>query len=194
MKFYTNMLLISEMGQVLTNYKGRFNDDDVASLKGSIDSSVTVLLNVQPSEEPCFYDHVSETFVRLPEQPSQNHIFDYIIKQWIDPRTLDEIKNRKWTEIKAQRTQLEFGGFTFEGNIYDSDQVSQGRILGASLAGVDQVWTLADNITVVLSALQLQQLYAALQAHVASVHERGRIARLAIEAAETKEEVEAVVL
>ena len=192
MKFYTNMLLISEMGQVLTNYKGRFNDDDVASLKGSIDSSVTVLLNVQPSEEPCFYDHVSETFVRLPEQLSQNYIFDYVIKQWIDPRTVDEIKNRKWTEIKAQRTQLEFGGFTFEGNIYDSDQVSQGRILGAASAGVDQVWTLADNSTRLLTASQLQQLYATLQMHIAAAHERGRIARQLIYEATSKEQIEAV--
>ena len=194
MKFYTNMLLISEMGQVLTNYKGRFNDDDVASLKGSIDSSVTVLLNVRPSEEPCFYDHVSETFVRLPEQPSQNHIFDYVIKQWIDPRTVDEIKNRKWTEIKAQRTQLEFGGFEFEGHAYDSDQVSQGRIMGAALAGVEQVWTLADNSTITLPGAKLLELYGAMQQHVATAHERGRIARQAIEAATTKEEVEAVTL
>ena len=43
-------------------------------------------------------------------------------------------------------------------------------------------------------ARKLQQLYAALQAHIASVHERGRIARQLIYEAETKEEVEAVQL
>ena len=64
--------------------------------------------------------------------------------------------------------------------------------MGAALAGVDQVWTLADNTTVELSASQLQQLYAALQSHIASVHERGRIARQLIYEAETKEQVEAV--
>lgn len=131
-------------------------------------------------------------FVSIGESPSPHYIFDYEIKQWIDPRTLDEIKAQKWAEIKTQRDQLEFGGFEFEGNIYDSDQVSQGRTMGASLAGVDQVWTLADNTTVELSALQLQQLYAALQSHVASVHERGRIARQLIFDAETKEEVEEI--
>ena len=121
-------------------------------------------------------------------------VFDYEIKQWIDPRTLDEIKAQKWAEIKAMRDQLEFGGFEFEGSIYDSDQVSQARIMGAVIAGVDQVWTLADNTTVELSASQLQQLYAALQAHIASAHERGRIARQLIYEAETKEQVEAVQL
>ena len=135
-----------------------------------------------------------EVFVSIGDSPSTHHIFDYDTKQWIDPRSLDEIKAQKWAKIKSYRNQLEFGGFEFEGNVYDSDQVSQGRIMGAAAAGVDQIWTLADNTTVELIALQLQQLYAALQVHVASTHERGRIARQLIYAAETKEEVEAVQL
>ena len=135
-----------------------------------------------------------EAFVSIGEPPSIHHTFDYHTKQWIDPRTLDEIKAQKWAEIKSERDQLEFGGFEFESNVYDSDQVSQGRIMGAASAGVDQVWTLANNTTVELTALQLQQLYAALQAHIAGVHERGRIARQLIYEAETKEQVESVQL
>ncbi|HAV4463466.1 TPA: DUF4376 domain-containing protein [Acinetobacter baumannii] len=131
-------------------------------------------------------------WVEMPAQPSPYHIFNYDIKQWIDPRTLDEIKAQKWAEIKVMRDQLEFGGFEFEGNIYDSDQVSQGRIMGAAAAEVDQTWTLADNSTVELTAQQLKELYAALQAHIAGVHERGRIARQKIETALTYEEIEAV--
>ena len=130
-------------------------------------------------------------------KPSENHIYDYDLKDWIDPRSLDEIKAQKWTEIKVQRDRLEFGGFEFEGGVYDSDQVSQGRIMGtaaAAAAGVDQTWTLADNTTVSLTALQLKQLYVALQAHIASVHERGRMARQLIFEAQTKEQVEAVQL
>lgn len=141
-----------------------------------------------------YFDAKSKKFVSIGEPPSPHHTFDYTTKQWIDPRTLDEIKTQKWAEIKQQRDQLEFGGFEFEGNIYDSDQVSQGRIMGAAAAGVDQTWTLADNTTAELSASQLQQLYAALQAHIASVHERGRIAREKIENAQTIQEVEAVTL
>lgn len=133
-------------------------------------------------------------WVDMPPQPSPHHVFDCDLKDWADPRTLDEIKAQKWAEIKSQRDSLEFGGFEFEGNTYDSDQVSQGRIMGAASAGVAQVWTLADNTTVELSATELQQLYAALQAHIASVHERGRNARQLINEAETKEEVEAIQL
>ena len=141
-----------------------------------------------------YYSFTEKRFIALSDAPSPQHVFDYEIKQWIDPRSLDEIKAQKWAEIKIHRDRLEFGGFEFESNIYDSDQVSQGRIMGAASTDVDQVWTLADNTTVALSAMQLQQLYAALQAHIASVHERGRIARQVIYDAETKEEVEAIQL
>lgn len=159
----------------------------------------TVVLNTpkdgfavdDPPKSNMFYQ---DGWVEMPTQPSPHFIFDYEVKQWIDPRSLDEIKAQKWTEIKFERDQLEFSGFEFEGNTYDSDQVSQGRIMGAAAAGVDQTWTLANNTTVELTALQLQQLYAALQVHIASAHERGRITRQLIFDAETKEQVESVQL
>ena len=135
-----------------------------------------------------------DKFVPIGDPPTERSTFDYSTRSWVDLSTIEDIKAQKWTEIKVQRDRLEFGGFTFEGNTYDSDQVSQGRIMGAASAGIDQVWTLATNATVELTALQLQQLYVALQAHIASVHERGRIARQLIFDAETKEQVEAIQL
>ena len=128
----------------------------------------------------------------VPESPKKGHTFNFITRSWEDLRPLQQVKDAKWEDLKAERDALEFGGFEFEGNTYDSDQVSQGRIMGAAVAGIDRTWTLADNITVELSASQLQQLYVTLQLHIASVHERGRIARAAIESAVTKEEVEAI--
>lgn len=159
----------------------------------------TVVLNTpkdclavnDPPKSNMFYQ---DGWVEIPAQPSPHFVFDYEIKQWVDPRSLDAIKAQKWTEIKSERDRLEFSGFEFEGGVYDSDQVSQGRIMGAASAGTDQTWTLADNTTVNLTGLQLQQLYATLQVHIASVHERGRKARLAVESAETKEEVVAIQL
>lgn len=140
-----------------------------------------------------YYDYATASFFSTPH-PTQHHTFDYTTKQWIDPRSLDEIKAQKWAEIKSHRDQLEFGGFEFDGNIYDSNQVSQGRIMGAAVAGIDQTWTLANNTTVELTAQQLKELYAALQAHIANAHERGRIARQLIFEAETQEQVESIQL
>lgn len=135
-----------------------------------------------------------DAWIPIPPSPSPMHTFDYVSKTWVDTRTLAEMKEHAWERLKQQRDALEFGGFEFDGNIYDSDQVSQGRILGAASAGIDQTWTLADNTTVNLTASQLQQLYAALQVHIASVHERGRIARQLIFNAETKEQIESIQL
>ena len=150
--------------------------------------------DVDPSSSTDYFHNESGVFTSIGNPPSSNHVFNYTLKDWLDPRVLSEIKEQHWQEIKKQRDQLEFGGFVFEGNVYDSDQVSQGRIIGAASAGIDQRWTLADNTTVELSASQLQQLYAALQVHIAGVHERGRIARQLIFEAKTREQVEAVQL
>mgnify|MGYP003599290281 CR=1 FL=1 len=166
-----------------------------AALVGLNTPTNTIYIDdIEPSLPTDYWDFNLHQFISIGDPPASYYIFDYGIKQWIDPRSLDDLKAQKWDEIKVQRDRLEFGGFTFEGNICDSDQVSQGRIMGATIAGVDQVWTLADNTTVSLTASQLQQLYATLQAHIASVHERGRIARQLIFDAEAKEQVEAVQL
>lgn len=140
-----------------------------------------------------YWDFGLRQFVSIGMSPSKYHRFDYNLKQWLDNRNIFELRDQKWIQLKQQRNAFEFGGFLFDGNIYDSDQVSQGRILGAVLAGLPQIWTLANNTTVSLSAEQLKSLYAALQMHVAIAHERGRIAREAIQAATTKEQIEAIV-
>lgn len=172
------------------------NGELLKIINGSLDS---IKLNtpsgcVVAEDPPASNMYYKDGWVAMPAQPTQHHIFNYDLKDWVDPRTLDEIKAQKWAEIKSRRDSLEFNGFEFEGNIYDSDQVSQGRIMGAAAAGIERVWTLKDNTTVNLTASQLQQLYAALQVHIASAHERGRIARQLIYEAETKEQVEAIQL
>ena len=141
-----------------------------------------------------YFDSDMHDFVSIGDAPTDNHTFDYSFKQWRDTRSLDDLKAQKWAEIKSERDRIEFGGFEFEGNIYDSDQISQGRILGAASAGLSQLWTLADNTTVNLTADQLVRIYQALQTHTASVHQRGRIAREVIMSATTKEDVESVTL
>jgi hypothetical protein len=179
--------VINNHGQVLQMLNlDQFSLSNYSTVDG------TFVVGLHPETMSDYWD--GNAFVSIGEPPSTHHTFDYTTKQWIDPRSLDEIKAQKWDEIKSQRDQLEFGGFEFEGNTYDSDQVSQGRIMGAAAAEVDQIWTLANNTTVELSASQLQQLYAALQTHIAGVHERGRIARQLIFEAETKEQVESIQL
>lgn len=145
-----------------------------------------------PEDKESYYE--DGDWIPFPEKPSPFHTFNYETRLWVDERTLDEAKAAKWSEIKSQRDVLEASGFEFEGNIYDSDLASQGRITAAAALGVDVEWTLQDNTTVWLDHTKLGQLQVALAAHVTSAHTRGRAARIAIEQATTLSEVDAVVL
>lgn len=182
--------VISTAGALLSS----FNGDPCYFTKEIGDNLLIPLEDDIPFDDSVIhvYDFQNERMTTLKKVPY--HVFNYETRQWVDTRAIDELKSQKWAEVKSQRDQLEFGGFEFEGNIYDSDQISQGRILGAASAGLSQVWTLADNTTVNLTADQLVQIYQALQTHTASVHQRGRIAREVIMSATTKEDVESVTL
>ena len=181
-------ILLNNNGSILSTLSG---DASLVSLNTA--ENAIYVDSVEAVDKSDYYDFDLHSFIPIGEAPSSNHTFDYNFKQWIDKRTLLDIKAQKWTEIKVKRNAFEFGGFTFEGIQYDSDQVSQGRILGASLAYQDQVWTADDNTVVTLTATKMVELYQRLQLHVAVAHERGRIAREAIQAATTKDQVEAIV-
>lgn len=182
--------LVHLNGKIEKIYRGNFTATDLEFFENSEEN--TKVITMLPATPTDYYDFSLGVFVGVGDRPSPDSVFNYETKKWVDNRTLEDAKGQKWEEIKSQRDRIEFGGFEFEGKVYDSDSISQGRIMGAAMAGVDQVWTLADNSTVELTAQQLKELYAALQAHIAVVHERGRIARQKIEAALTHEEIEAV--
>lgn len=128
----------------------------------------------------------------LDKAPSEYHVIDRVNKVWFDPRTLDQIKDHKWIEIKQQREATEYGGFLFEGYFYDSDMTSQARIANASDLGVAMDWTTQDNQVVFLSAEQLKALKMALAQHIALCHEKGRLARKLISESETLEQIASV--
>ena len=44
--------------------------------------------------------HSNGKWIEIPQQPSEYHIFDFKDKEWVDPRTLDQVKEHKWLEIK----------------------------------------------------------------------------------------------
>ena len=171
---------------------------DMARIKSAYVLEVDA--DIAKNIENYFYD--GKEFQLKPPKPIEagDWHFDNTTLQWVDltpipvPLTLDEIKAQKWAEIKSQRDKIEFGGFEFEGNIFDSDVTAQARISAAASLGAAVDWTTQSNEVVSLSATQLTELLKALAAHVAAIHERGRIARIAIFQATTEQEVSAVIL
>lgn len=127
--------------------------------------------------------------VLLPPQPSMFHRADPATQQWVDTRSLEQLKAEKWSQIKRARDAAEYGGFTWGGLAFDCDQVSAQRIGGAvtmamiaASAGTPFAieWTLADNTVQTLTGEEVVQVGLALGAHVASTHATARTLRLAI--------------
>lgn len=135
--------------------------------------------------------------VDKPPQPSAIHYFDYSTKSWVDPRSLDDHKTAQWALIKAARDKAEFGGFTWDGSIFDSDQVSQARIQSAVLLATGNPnfvvdWTLADNTVRSLTADDMIVLSLTLGEHVSLQHSRARSARALLDQATSISEVQSI--
>lgn len=134
--------------------------------------------------------------------PSVFHRIDPATGNWIDPRTLADHQQAKWAEIKAARSAAEFGGFTWDGSVFDSDPTSQSRIQGASQLATLAImnsqpfsidWTLADNTVRTLSAADMLAAGMAMGEHINAQHAHARLLRAAIEAAVSVAEVAVIV-
>lgn len=112
---------------------------------------------------------------------------------------LDALKRRKVLRLRAQRDAFVRAGFVWDGSMFDSDDASQQRLLGAMSAAqagllLDGVsWRLFDNSWRHLSASDLAGVYQALTLHVQSAFEAFRLVEADVAAAVTPEEVESIV-
>lgn len=143
----------------------------------------------------------NDAIILKPTSPGPHHRWDYATKAWIDPRSLEQHKTARWAEIKATREANEFGGFTWDGSVFDSDAISQARIQGAVVLAMQALgaevafsidWTLKDNSVRSLTGMQVVAVGQALATHVGTQHEIARILRTSIEEAVSISEVESV--
>lgn len=141
-------------------------------------------------------------YTPLPSRPSEHHTFNYAIKQWEDPRTLDDLRLVKRTQINKDRDAFEFGGLDWNGYRFDSNAISQQRIQGsAQMAMVAQAagqpfsidWTLADNSVIALDGNQMLSVGLTMGQHIASAHSKSRLLKQQIDAAQSAEELSSIV-
>lgn len=130
-----------------------------------------------------------------PEKPHDVCVWDNHTESWQTP--LDPMREHKWLEIKHLRNIAEQGGFEYDGNIYDSDPISQNRILGAAQwASLDSSlvleWMTSENQLVELNAEKIQELAKALGQHIVHCHNTARQKKQEIELASTVEEIQAI--
>ena len=67
----------------------------------------------------------------LPPSPSPTHVFDYSQKQWVDPRSLEQVRADKNARINAARLRANQSTFTFAGKQIAVDPLSRSDIDGA---------------------------------------------------------------
>ena len=115
-------------------------------------------------------------------------------------QTIDEVKIIKKSALKAERDQKEVLPIEYNGNSFDYDDKARDRINAAiialDMAGAEATlqWTTADNTNATVTAQDLRNIIAAVAMRSNTLHEQYRVAKEAVNAAETKEEVEAVTL
>ena len=115
-------------------------------------------------------------------------------------QTLAELKEAKKAALKAERDQKEVLPIEYNGNSFDYDDKARDRIdaaiIALDMAGEEATlqWTTADNTNAIVTAQDLRNIIAAVAMRSNALHEQYRAAKEAINAAETKEEVEAVTL
>jgi hypothetical protein len=139
----------------------------------------------------------NNTLYPLPNKPSTWNTWDWETNTWTDTRPLIAVKEAKWLQIKDARNSAEYGGFLWNGYVFDSDPVSQQRISGA--VQLSQIvpnysvdWTLKNNTTVTLNAQDMLAVGVALGEHVSATHQTARILREQIEQASTNAQVDAI--
>ena len=115
------------------------------------------------------------------------------------PRTLEDIKNEKKQEINRKRDIEETSGFTFMGNILDSDNVAVKRIsiaFQAAIAADDTFtinWTTKNGEVMVLTKADFMMLPATMAIVANSLHVKARNLKALVDSATTEEEVAAIV-
>lgn len=115
-------------------------------------------------------------------------------------QSLEEVKVIKKSVLKAERDQKEVLPIEYNGNSFDYDVKARDRINAAiialDMAGAEATlqWTTADNTNATVTAQDLRNIIAAVAMRSNTLHEQYRTAKEAVNAAETKEEVEAVTL
>lgn len=148
---------------------------------------------------PAYWD--GQTVRPVPERPSTGYIWQWSpVFAWVPDLTASRAS--AWSAVKRERDKREFGTFEHAGMAFDGDEPSQRRInlavLGAQAAlsagqswSID--WTLADNSVITLSASGMIAVAESLGDNIQAAHDWARSLRIQIEAAQTVEQLDAIV-
>lgn len=141
------------------------------------------------------------TAIQAPQGVSvrTHHVVDgEFVEGLLDTRSLETQRRDAWVQIKAEREARMNAPITVQGLTLDADAKSRENLMGAVLemqatGRAHRQWTLANNSRQNLTMAQLVAIGSAIADRTESLQNLSQDLREQIEAAETAEEVEAIV-
>jgi hypothetical protein len=128
--------------------------------------------------------------ITCPPQPSPVHVFDYGMRDWNDPRALDELRASAWDRIKRARAEAFAAGVEVPGlGRFDTNATANINVAAVFATLPYQppnwviAWTRFDDTVATLDLVSFPRMAMAVLSHASGVHERGRTLRGAIEQA-----------
>lgn len=113
--------------------------------------------------------------------------------------SIEEVQAQKLAEFKAKRDTEEVQPIEYNGNLYDYDEKARDRINAAIIAleaqgeGADIAWTLADNTSVTVKALDLRMVIANVAIRSNQLHVKYRTLKEQVLACKSLKELEEIV-
>jgi hypothetical protein len=124
------------------------------------------------------------------------------VRQWNDPRSLDQMRVDKNAEINAARLAANRGGFMFAGKLISTDELSRSDIDGTNgavaltgefPAGWPGAWKTEDNSYIPITDIETwKAFYAAMVAQGAQNFATAQALKAQLAAASTAAEIDAV--
>lgn len=150
------------------------------------------------------FRELSETLgkegIFIPLSISEESLKDLGVTVTSEEESLESIKEHKILTLKIQRDNLEVEPITYQGYAFDYDSKARDRINAAiialEVAGSSALltWTTTDNQDVKVSASDLRGVIAQVALRSDKLHTAYRKAKEKVEAATTKEDIEAIEL
>ena len=181
-------------GQILRS--GYTHSDDIASQALEGESVLAVLSN-----DALQYVEAGE-LVDMANKPSINHVFDWVAKVWIDPRTLQDLKTTSNALINAARLDANSAGFAYSGKEFSTDPLSRSDIDGINgYAGLYNAlppnwagaWKAQDNTYLAVPDLDAWKAFYSAMVEAGNTNfAKAQALKAQLAAATTPEEVEAI--
>lgn len=136
----------------------------------------------------------------IPLSISEDALKDLGVEVTHEEEPIEYFKNRRIETLKMQRDKAEVEPIEYKGYSFDYDEKARDRINAAIITlevtgtSATLTWTTADNQDVKVTASDLRGIIAQVALRSDKLHTAYRKAKEKVEAASTKEEVEAISL